>query len=120
MTDRAADEEEALLEAVRFAKHHDDLIFGAHSLRRMSERHITVQQIEDSLNSSEAMLLADYPDDSRPAVGYSPSCLVLGWDDQGDPVHVQVAYAAMWIVTTYRPDPDRWVTPWERDNNDRT
>jgi hypothetical protein len=49
-----------------------------------------------------------YPDDEP-----YPSCLIYGHTSQGRPLHIVCAFAVesdmAIIVTTYHPDPDRWI-----------
>ena len=58
-------------------------------------------------------IIEDYPDDTP-----YPSCLVLGWDSTGRPIHSVWAYdeSSAWVVlvTVYAPDPTRWVNWRER------
>ena len=53
-------------------------------------------------------IVEDYPDD-----GPYPSCLIYGDTPTGEPVHSVWAYnretESAVLITTYRPDPSRWV-----------
>ena len=53
-------------------------------------------------------IIEEYPDDFP-----LPSCLVLGYSRDGDPVHSVWAYDQQQehgrLVTAYRPDPTRWI-----------
>lgn len=82
-----------------------------HALRRMVERNISDAMIRDS--GVAACLIEDYPDDK-----YSPSCLVLGFTDDGNqPLHVQVSRSlnpTVHIITLYVPSPEMWIEGYTR------
>jgi len=56
-------------------------------------------------------IIEDYPTDQP-----LPSCLVMGFTKEGEPIHSVWAYnqdtGRAVLVTVYRPDPDRW-TNWK-------
>ncbi len=57
---------------------------------------------------TKGKIIENYPDD----VPY-PSCLIYGRTDKNRPLHVVCAYASeddlAIVITTYQPDPDRWI-----------
>ena len=63
--------------------------------------------------------IEDYPDDKP-----YPSCLVYGDTFRGEPVHSVWAYNSEtgWavMITTYRPDPTRWIDWRKRRPTDET
>lgn len=67
---------------------------------------LTLDEICSSVLRGE--IINEYPSD-RPY----PSCLVLGWTPDEDPVHSVWGYNSKngWavLITVYRPDPDRWI-----------
>ena len=76
-----------------------------HVLRRLVQREITEQEIRQA--GARAVVIEDYPDDK-----YSPSCLLLGFTEQGKPLHIQVSLAdttLMRVITVYDPDPSDWI-----------
>lgn len=81
------------------------LLFLPHAIRQMArpDRMITSAEVESVVTSGE--LIEDYPHDSR-----GPSCLLLGFGDDGRPIHVvcspKTDYLA--IITAYLPDPAQW------------
>ena len=77
-----------------------------HATARMLRRGIRTDEIEEAVASAE--VIEDYPDDK-----YGPSLLLLGFTRGGRPIHVQVAYPRMRIVTVYEPEPREW-TDWRR------
>jgi len=68
----------------------------------MLRRAIRSIEIEEAI--AEAEIIEKYPDDK-----YGPSVLLLGVTRAGRPLHVQVAYERMRIVTVYEPDPTEWL-----------
>jgi hypothetical protein len=64
---------------------------------------ITTDEVRTVIEHGE--LVEDYPDDSR-----GHSCLMLGFGENGRPIHVVCApkdeYLA--IITAYLPDPHEW------------
>jgi hypothetical protein len=67
------------------------------------ERMITTEEVRTVIEHGE--VVEDYPDDSR-----GHSCLILGFGEDGRPIHVVCApkdeYLA--IITAYLPDPHEW------------
>jgi len=89
------------------AKH---IVFRAHALQRMLERHISMEEVESVLKAGET--IATYPDDEP-----YPSRLILGW--VGDrPLHVVVADDpvgnVLIVITVYEPDPALWESDFRR------
>ena len=81
--------------------------------------HADEEALADDLSFDEILhsvlhgeILEDYADD-RPY----PGCLVYGLTREGEPVHSVWAYnhetEYAVLITTYRPDPDRWID-WRR------
>jgi hypothetical protein len=71
---------------------------------------ITLQEITESLLSTDAKIIEDYPNDPR-----GPSCLILGFTKQNRPIHVVCGIGepeTLVIITLYRPDPNQWIH-WE-------
>ena len=72
---------------------------------------LTYEEIYSSVIQSE--VIEDYPNDKP-----YPSCLILGKNFLGQPIHSVWAYNQenMWavLITVYRPDPERWVYWKER------
>ena len=80
------------------------IVYRVHALRRMIERGITREEVEQVVGGGE--VIASYPED----VPYSIA-LLLGWP-RGRPLHVVVAYNRRddetIVITAYRPSPDLW------------
>jgi hypothetical protein len=67
---------------------------------------LTYEEIYFSVIHGE--IIEDYPDDMP-----YPSCLIMGKNFSGDPLHSVWAYnpVNLWaiLITVYRPDPERWI-----------
>lgn len=81
------------------------ILFLPHAVRQMSraERMISTSEVRHVVENGE--LIEDYPEDTR-----GHSCLILGFGDEGHPIHVVCSlkedYLA--IITAYLPDPNQW------------
>ena len=74
-----------------------------HIALRMLKRQISRHQVIAAIQSGE--IIEQYPDDTP-----YPSCLVLGCDPGGQPLHVVCASASdsIWMITAYYPDSSEW------------
>ena len=93
----------------------EDIVRALRSDRVRITDHADLEALADGLSFEEIAhsvvhgeMLEDYPDDKP-----YPSCLIYGDTSSGDPVHSVWAYnqdsAFAVLITTYRPDPDRWI-----------
>ena len=95
---------EDFLEIVREKARHK-LLFVPHAVRQMNhpERMITTSEVRRVV--FEGKIIEDYPEDSR-----GHSCLMLGFGDEGRPLHIVCApkdeYLA--IITAYVPSEHEW------------
>ena len=79
--------------------------FSRHAFRRAVERNISETEIGQA--GANANIIEDYPNDK-----YSPSCLLLGFTEEGRPLHIQVSYVdsnLVKIITLYEPDESEWI-----------
>ncbi len=76
-----------------------------HAIMARLRRGITTSQLSAALLDGE--IIEHYPDDYP-----YPSCLVLGWLQSGDPLHIVCSRGetepSLRIVTVYEPDDNRW------------
>ena len=74
-----------------------------HIAMRMLKRGITRKQVIAAIKSG--VIFEQYPDDYP-----YPSCLLLGYDSNGQAIHVVCGRGpdAIWMVTAYYPDPNEW------------
>ena len=81
------------------------ILFLPHAIRQMSrpDRMITAQDVRRVAMRGE--LIEDYPEDVR-----GHSCLLLGIDIQGRPIHVVCSPKPEFlaIITAYSPEPKEW------------
>ena len=81
------------------------LLFLPHAIRQMSrmDRMISSSHVRKVIEEDE--IIEDYPEDAR-----GHSCLMLGIDMEGRPIHIVCApkddYLA--IITAYIPDQSQW------------
>ncbi|MEE2717829.1 MAG: DUF4258 domain-containing protein [SAR324 cluster bacterium] len=77
-----------------------------HADEEAVDDNLTYEEIYTSVIQGE--IIEDYPTDKP-----YPSCLILGKNFTGEPIHSVWAYNQenSWavLITVYRPDPDRWV-----------
>ncbi|MDQ1354605.1 MAG: hypothetical protein QG657_4914 [Acidobacteriota bacterium] len=78
--------------------------FTVHSLERRIERSINKTEIEEAIFGGE--IIEDYPEDK-----YGPSCLILGFTNEGRPIHVQCSLEPVWVITCY--DPSQKPLDWD-------
>ena len=79
--------------------------FTRHAFKRSIERNIGEVEIKEASLTME--IIEDYPDDK-----YSPSCLLLGFIQDGRALHLQVSRResdVIKIITLYEPDPAQWI-----------
>lgn len=101
---------ESILDDVRHAAA-KRILFLPHAVRQMSRpgRMISPRDVERVVTTGE--LIEDYPEDVR-----GHSCLILGFVETGEPIHVVCApkddYLA--VITAYRPHPQQWSSDFRR------
>lgn len=89
------------LESLKQAFKDGNYQYTAHAVQRTTVRQISRPEIEHAVAHAE--VIEDYPDDK-----YGPSCLLYGDTEQGRPLHIQVSYPIVKIITAYEPDPNEW------------
>ncbi len=74
-----------------------------HLFERLRSRNIKYMDVKKCIMHGE--IIEYYPNDYP-----YPSCLILGYLEDGDPLHVVVGVGEgyLWIVTAYRPDNRHW------------
>lgn len=94
---------ELTIEELRILYTNGHVTWTTHTLRRMSEKHISEEDIEKCILQGE--IIEQYPEDYP-----NPSCLILGLDIAGVKLHVVVGSSGehVWVITAYRPDESRW------------
>jgi hypothetical protein len=98
---------------IRSAAHRSGaVLWSRHAIERLVQHRLSRTALEASL--ATCTIIETYPDGHRPL----PDCLVLAWLRAGEPIHaviaVDIANNRMFIVTVYRPDPERWFDDWTR------
>lgn len=82
--------------------------FTIHALERRIERNILKNEIEEAISNGE--VIEEYPKDK-----YIPSFLILGHSKNERPLHIQVSYNPVWVITCYDPSekPGEWSTDYK-------
>lgn len=99
------------IDVIRSLAASDSIALKRHSILRMHQRRITVDEVKEALLS--CMLIEDYPSD-RPL----PSGLVLGRTVEGRVIHAVVAVdddePMLWVITVYEPTLSDWKEGFEQ------
>lgn len=92
------------MEDIKEAVSRGNYRFSVHARGQMSFRNIDVEEVEQAIMTGE--VIEDYPDDK-----YRPSCLILGYTEDGRPIHVQCCrpLPEVVVITCYEPDPAEWL-----------
>lgn len=87
----------------------EEYYFSQHADQERQNENLTISEIEEALLNGR--LLESYKNTGR-----GGSCLVVGFTDQGIPIHVICGKRGPWlvIVTVYIPTPPKFKTPFER------
>ncbi|MDP3042639.1 MAG: DUF4258 domain-containing protein [Candidatus Omnitrophota bacterium] len=79
-----------------------------HCQKRCDSRNISLKKIKEVINSGE--IIEIYPKDSP-----YPSCLILGYVRQNEPLYVLCAVGIIvHIITVHWLDPEKWLNPKTR------
>lgn len=85
--------------------------YRTHALERMLERRIDFEDIDQISDRLE--ILEYYPKDQP-----YPSCLAMGYTDNGRPIHIVFSVNNMkqvvYIITVYEPDRNKWEKDFKR------
>ncbi len=78
-----------------------------HAEQRRRQRGISIQDIKNAILCGD--VIENYPDDYP-----YPSCLIMGYTEQGSPLHLVcgVGEGELFVITAYRPDPMKWYPDW--------
>jgi hypothetical protein len=96
---------DTLIEQIRVKVMADEFEFTRHALDQSILRRIAVKDVREAIQNAE--LIENYPDDK-----YGPSCLVLGFTNNGRLLHVHFSYPSrpiLKVITLYQPDPALWI-----------
>jgi hypothetical protein len=83
--------------------------FSAHGDRERQNDNLTIREVEEALLAGR--ILEQYEDTGR-----GESCLVVGFSNNGKPIHAVCGRRgdALVIVTVYIPMPPKFKSPYER------
>ena len=90
----------------------DAFVITNHMMNRMTQRSISMDEVRDTIMTGK--IIEEYPN-RRPY----PRCLIVRSLRQMRPIHVVVGVSedALYLVTAYVPDPNRWSNDFERREN---
>jgi len=84
-----------------------------HAQERCDSREISIEEIESVILTGD--IVKNYPDDKP-----YPSCLILGYVRETEPLYVLLAYEEQaHIITVHWLDPDKWLDPKTRREKTR-
>ena len=102
---------EGIIDTIRKLTRLDRIAFRRHSILRMRQRGIDVDDVKNALLSCK--IIEEYPED-RPM----PSFLTMGYTRTEEPLHIVIAVDnednMLWVITVYRPDPNEWESGFTR------
>jgi len=87
----------------------DSYLFSKHADDKWLDDNLIISEIEEAiLNGS---ILESYPNDKR-----GNSCLIVGFTQNGKPIHIVCGKSAdvLIIITVYIPTPPKFITPYKR------
>jgi len=79
--------------------------YSKHAVDQSIIRHIPTAEIREAM-LSKSEIIEDYPNDK-----YESSCLILGFTNNGRPLHMHVSYSEtiLKVITAYQPDESKWI-----------
>lgn len=94
-----------IIEQVRKNKYY----FSKHGDQERQNDNLLISEVEEALLSGR--IIEQYPNTGR-----GESCLVVGFTEEGKPIHVVCGQRGkeMVVITVYIPTPPKFKTPYER------
>ncbi|MEW6585368.1 MAG: DUF4258 domain-containing protein [Nitrospirota bacterium] len=86
-----------------------EYFFSKHGDQERQNDNLTISEVKEALLSGR--ILEQYQDTGR-----GESCLVVGFTEEGKPIHIVCGERGGWlvIITVYIPRPPKFKTPYER------
>lgn len=95
----------AIVELIRNLAERDRIAFKKHSLLRMHQRRMVVDEVREALTKGE--VIETYEKD-KPL----PSYLVLGYSKRNRAIHTVIGMdevqEMLWVITVYEPSIEEW------------
>ncbi|MEK7450054.1 MAG: DUF4258 domain-containing protein [Planctomycetota bacterium] len=87
----------------------NEFYFSKHADQERQNEDLTIQEIEEAVLSGR--ILEQYKDTGR-----GISCLVVGFTNEGKPIHIVCGKRGNWavVITVYLPQPPKFKNPYER------
>ena len=94
---------------IRSKVQNGEYYLSRHADRERQDDNLAIEEIEQAILSGR--VLEPYADTGR-----GESCLVVGFADNGKPIHVVCGYRGeqLAVITVYIPSPPRFKNPYER------
>ena len=98
------------IEEVRLYCHDEAIVLTDHLMTRIRQRSIRLEDIKYAISNGE--IIEQYPADYP-----FPSCLINGED-----IHIvcSVGDGCLYIITAYRPSPEKWEAGGKRRKESKT
>lgn len=87
----------------KVASNRENIEITAHAIIQLKTRKIKISDIYNGIDNGE--IIEQYPNDK-----YYPSCLILYFRVNGEPVHFVCSMGnnKIYLITAYNPDLERW------------
>lgn len=97
------------IESIKAKVRDDDYFYSLHADNERQNDELSILEIEEAILNGR--ILEDYEDTGR-----GESCLIVGFSNNGKPIHIVSGYNSdrMVIITVYIPTPPKFKTPYER------
>lgn len=102
--------ERVTLAGIRGEFRNGTYLVSKHGLDRVLQAGLDLEDIAGAVHSDAPVIIENYPKDKR-----GPSCLILCQGASGRWYHLVSSYPpGVRIITTYEPDPGRWMPDLRR------
>ncbi len=97
------------IESIKAKVRHDDYFYSLHADNERQNDGLSIIEIEEAIVNGR--ILENYEDTGR-----GESCLIVGFSNDGKPIHIVSGYNndQVVIITVYIPTPPKFKTPYER------
>lgn len=113
MGDISPDDSEVPARRLKQQASRGDIRVSLHAHEEMVDEKIPYESVREAL--LDGAIIEDYADHRR-----GPCCLVCGQCASGRYLHIvcTTSLEVVIIITAYEPKPPKWITPYQRTDND--